>query len=121
MTIPSSPSLSTAPEATAATESTKAALAEAVTEAPTAEALSEATPNTTAAEPIAPTTAIETAEPVLAGAARLLFAVRPRRVTPSGLPAARRALLPTAAGVLVHIAVDVGIVIVIDSRRTERV
>ena len=74
-----------------ATESTKSAsLAEAVAEAAAAEAITKATALTPTTEPIAPTAALETAEPVLACATRLLFAVRPRRVTPSGLPAARR-------------------------------
>ena len=119
--LPALPAATAESTESTATESTKsAALAEAVAEA-AAEAVTEAAALTPTTEPIAPTAALETAEPVLACAARLLLAVRPRRVTPSGLPAARRVLLPTAAGVPVHVAVGVGIVIVADARRTERV
>src|SRR5262245_58896872 len=120
-----------ATKATIAAEATKAAAlaeavakataAEAITKTAAAEAVTEATAVTPTTEPIAPTTTIETAEPVLACAARLLFAVCPRCVTPGGLPAVRRVLLPTVAGVPVHVAVGVGIVIVADARRTEGV
>src|SRR5262245_13443086 len=111
-----------ATKATTAAEATKAAaLAEAVAKATAAEAITKTAAVTPTTEPVAPTTTIETAEPVLACAARLLFAVCPRRVTPGGLPAVRRVLLPTVAGVPVHVAVGVGIVIVADARRTEGV
>src|SRR4029453_6015965 len=118
-------------EAAEATTTEAAALAEAVAKAAAAEATTDAAPKAAAAEavtkaapvtePIAPTATIETAEPVLACAARLLFAVRPRRVPSGGLPAVRRVLLPPAHGVPVHVAVGVGIVIVAEARCTEGV
>ena len=95
--------------------------AKAVAKAAAPEAVAEAAAVTPTTEPLAPTAALETTEPVLACAARLLFAVRPRRVPPGGLPAVRRVLLPTATGVLVDVAVGVGIVMVANARRTEGV
>ena len=68
---------------TAAAESTKAALAKAVAEAAATKALTKTATLTPTTEPISPTTALETAEPVLACAARLLLAVRPRCVPPA--------------------------------------
>ena len=120
--LPALPAATAEATESTATESTKSAsLAKAITKATATEAITKAAALTPTTEPIAPTTTLETAEPVLACAARLLFTVRPRRVTPGGLPAARRVLLPTAAGVLVHVAVGVGIVIVANARRPERV
>jgi len=108
-------------KAVAKTAATKAVAKTATRTAALTEAATEATPATLAPEPITPIAALETAEPVLACAARLLFAVCPRRVTPSALPAARCVLLPPAAAVPVHVAVGVGIVIVANARRPERV
>ena len=122
ISLPALPAATAEATESTATESTKSAsLAKAITKATATEAITKAAALTPTTEPIAPTTTLETAEPVLACAARLLFTVRPRRVTPGGLPAARRVLLPTAAGVLVHVAVGVGIVIVANARRPERV
>src|SRR5215831_15998419 len=77
----------------------------------------------TAAEPAAATevalggAAIEAVEALLAFASRLLLSCHGGGLFGFGaLPAAARVLLPAAAGVLVHVAVHVGVVVVADAR-----
>src|SRR5262245_42927296 len=75
----------------------EAAATEAVAPAAPAEAIA---PTSTRAKAVAPAL-LDAAEAVLAGVARLLFAVGPRGVAGCALPAAGGLLLPAAARVLV--------------------